>query len=343
MKKYIVFLILLIFSTVTLAQNPYPINSRTVGTTRQLVRTLQSRFDALDDDIAAAGGMYNIGTGNIRYVDSGRSNATSIDGLTKAKAEPTLEQAFAQATNGLTANNGDVVYVLQGHAENFAGADAADMDVAGVTVVNLGEGDDAPEYTYTATGGELVVGAANIKFIGGRLVAGISAITMGVSVEAAGDNFTMIGTEFPEPTTVAFDFIDAIDLAGTADGFRIYNCIYRNTSVSGPEHFIEAGNGTNANMRIIGNDIQGNFSVSAIWANDVDENAVIAHNIIRNKTAGEHAIEFTAAATGFIMYNAIYTNASPTSIDPGSMICIENYVSEGINESALLYPSANSS
>jgi hypothetical protein len=340
MKKYIIFLIMLVFATATFAQ--YPINNRTVGNSRQLVRLLQSRFDALDDDLAEAGGLYNIGTGNIRYVDSGRSNATTIDGLTKAKAEPTLEAAFAQATNGLTANNGDIVYVIQDHEENFAAADAADMDVAGVTVVNLGEGDDAPGYTYTATGGELVVGAANITFIGGQLIAGISAITMGVSVEDAGDNFTMIGTEFPEPSTVTFDFLDAIDLASGADGFEIYHCIYRHVSTTGPTHFIDAGNGPNAEMKIINNDIRGEFSVAAIWSDTIDLNATIAWNIIFNNTSAQHAIEFTTTATGMIMHNAIYTDASATSIDPGSMMCIENYVGDTINQSANLYPAAGS-
>jgi hypothetical protein len=274
MKKYLIFMIMiiLILATVTFAQNKYPINSRTVGTDRQLVRTLQSRFDALDDDIAGSN-FYNIGTGQIRYVDSGRANATTIDGLTKAKAEPTLEAAFAQVTNPLVAYRGDLVYALQNHEEDFAAADAADMDIGGVTVVNLGEGSTAPTYTYTATGGELVVGAPDITFIGGRLLAGISAITMGVSVEADGDNFTMIGTEFPEPSTVTFEFIDAIDLAAGADGFEIYHCIYRHVSDTGPSHFIDAGNGTNAQMKIINNDIRGEFSVSAIWSDTIDLDA----------------------------------------------------------------------
>lgn len=335
MKKYIVFLILLIFSTVTFAQVTWPISNRNVSDPRRLRRLLQSRFDNLEDDIAEVTGMYNIGTGNIRYVDSARSNATTIDGKTKAKAEPTLEAAFAQSTDGLTANNGDIVYVLQNHEENFSAADAADLDVPGVTVVNLGEGDDAPTYTYTATGGELVVGAANITFVGGRLLAGISAVTMGVSVEAAGDNFTMIGTEFPEPATATYEFLDAIDLADTANGFGIYGAVYRHASTTGPTHFIDAGNGTNYDMTIMYCDILGEFSVAAIWSDTIDLRAYIGSNTIMNMTTGQHCIEFTAAATGWCVDNKLYGDTEGAILDSGSMYVDGNKISTAIDVEAL--------
>jgi hypothetical protein len=91
-------------------------------------------------------------------------------------------------------------------------------------------------------------------------------------------------------------------------------------------------------MTIIGNSIAGEFSVSAIWSDTVDWWCSIGHNNISNLTAAQHAIEFTGAAEGMIFYNNIYTDVSDTSIDPGSMFCIENYVVEAINKSGLLYP-----
>jgi hypothetical protein len=340
MKKLTVFLILLIFSTVTFAQVTWPISNRNVSDPRRLRILLQSRFDNLDDDIAGSS-FYNIGTGNIRYVDSGRSNAATIDGLTKTKAEPTLEAAFAQATNGLTANNGDTVYCMQGHTEALATADAVDCDVAGVTIVCLGSGTAEATFTYTAAAGEFVIGAANITMYGGRFTPLTDDVTMGISVEAAADNFTHINPHFPEPVTVGNCFVDCYDLESTAHDFRVYGAIYRCTSpTTGPAHFIDAGNGVNHNMKVIGCDIQGYFSVSAIWSDTLDEDAMIAYNVIRNKTAGQHVIEFTGNATGFIMYNAVYTNLSASSIDPGAMNVIENYLSTSVGSSGQLYPAA---
>ena len=161
---------------------------------------------------------------------------------------------------------------------------------------------------------------------------------MGISVEAGGDDLTIDSCVWPEPAFITDAFLDAIDLAAGANNLSVFNCVYRHTSSTGPSHFIEAGNGANNNMKIVGNDIQGEFLVSAIWSDTVDEDAVISRNIIRNKTAGQHAIEFTAAATGLITYNTIATNATATSIDPGSMMLIENYVGIAINTSGTRQP-----
>jgi len=339
MKKYSVFLILLMFASVCLAQAQWPISSRNVSNPSRLRRLLQSRFDNVEDDVDSLLSLNQKGTGNFRYVDSGRANAATIDGLSWIKAEPTIEAAFAQATNGLTANNGDIVFVAQGHTEDPDGADGIDCDVAGVTVWGLGDGVDMPEITYTATDDEVVIGAANITIYNIRFVAGISQITMGISVEAAGDNATLICCEFPEPTTATFEFLDAIDLAAGADFFSCYGCIYRHVCTTGPAHFIDAGNGVNRDMRIIGNDIAGEFSVSAIWSNDLDWWTTVTHNLIAQLTSGQHAIEFvTSASEGVIAYNVVYCNASATAIDPGSMFCLENYVCRAIDESGFIYP-----
>lgn len=312
------------------------VNFNTMSTTDGIVTVVRDLIDDLNDEIRNAGGRAsNIGTGNIYYVDSAVGNTTNA-GTRPEWARSTIDSAVALCT----ANNGDVIAVIQNHGENLSTADGADIDVAGVAVIGLGDGTAAPELTYTATAGEFVIGAANVTLYNLRFVAGISAITMGISVEAAGDNATIVGCRFPEPATATFEFLDAIDLASGADGFEIYNCVYRHVSTTGPAHFIEAGNGVNKDMRIVGNDIAGEFSVSAIWSDTIDWWTHIERNTIANLTAGQHAIEFTAAAEGMIVYNNIYTNASPTSIDPGSMFCIENYVVDAINESAQLYPAA---
>jgi hypothetical protein len=278
-----------------------------------------------------------LGTGKIWYVDSGRG--VSGDGKSWSRAVITLEEANVLSLADGGANRGDVILIAQGHAENFSIANAADLDTAGITVIGIGNGANAPTFSYTTPAGELVFGAASVTIYNLRFFPASDDVLMAISVEAAGDNATIIGCEWVMPTTATNCFLDGIDLAGTAHDFRVYNSIYRNTSVTGPDHWIEAGNGFNHRMRIVGNDIMGDFDVSAIWSNDVDEDAYIAYNTIRNKDSSEHAIEFTAAATGMICYNAIYTDASPTSIDPGEMMLVENYVANETDRSAELYPS----
>lgn len=335
-KKILLSIIMLMFCGVSFGDvSKDRINFNTMSTTDGIVTEVRLMIDDMNTQLRNAGGRTsNAGTGDTYYVDSGLSS--SGIGTRPEWGTTTLDAAVALCT----ANNGDVIAIIQNHGENFTAADAADIDVAGVAVIGLGDGTDAPELSYTAQAGELVVGAANVYLYNLRFVAATNAVTMGISVEAGGDNLTIVGCTFPEPATATYEFVDAIDLASGADGFEIYNCVYRHVSTTGPAHFIEMGNGVNQDFRIVGNDIAGEFSVSAIWSNDIDWWGHIGHNTISNLTASQHAIEFTAAAEGMIVYNNIYTDVSTSSIDPGSMFCIENYVCEAINQSGVLYPEA---
>lgn len=261
-------------------------------------------------------------TGNIRYVDSGNSNAVNNSGAGKSQNAPfaTLDYAISQ----MTANNGDVIILMPGHAETIAAADGFDVDVAGITILGMGRGTDMPEFTFTATASTVAIGAANVTIANVRFLAGVSAIVIGIAVEAGGDNFTLIDCEFPEPTTSTFEFIDAIDLASGADSVHIINNIYFNADATGADHFIDAGNGVNNDLQIIGNYIYGEFAVSAIWSDTIDLEVLIADNNITNLTNGEHAIEFTTTALGSIRDNLVRTDAQATAIDPGSMTMSNN-------------------
>lgn len=332
-KILIVFLLLL---TGAVCSGAWPINFTNVDNPRLLESLLRDRIGTLDDTVAQIQARQSKGSGNYFYVDSGRANATAVDGKSLVKAEPTLEAVFAGGE--LTANNGDVIFMLQNHAENLTAADAADCDVAGVTIIGLGDGTDMPEFSYTETAGELVIGAANITIYNVRFIAATGSITMGISVEAAGDNFTLIGCVFPEPATSTWEFLDAVDLATTVNGFSCIGNIYYHTATTGPAHFIEAGNGTNHEMRIIGNEIQGQFSVAAIWSDTIDLRAYIAYNTIRQMTAGQHCIEFTTTALGIIERNTMYASSEENCLDPGSMYPIENYVCTAIDQTGVLVP-----
>jgi hypothetical protein len=116
------------------------------------------------------------GTGRTFYVDSGVTNEG--DGTTWAKAKNTLDEAI----NLCEANRGDRILVAQGHAENLTAADAVDADIAGISIIGCGNGSLMPTFTATATGGEFVIGAAGVTISGLRFAAGISAVTMGISV-----------------------------------------------------------------------------------------------------------------------------------------------------------------
>lgn len=255
-------------------------------------------------------------TGNVFYVDSGAGINAIGRGKDKTKPFATLDYAVGRCT----ANNGDYIIVMPGHAETMSGtADSVDVDVAGVTIIGLGSGTDMPEFTYDTATDEFVIGATNVTVANLRFVAGVTSITMGISVEAAGDNFTLIGCEFPEPTTSTWEFLDAIDLASGADSVHIKQCTYYNMDATGAAHFIEAGNGVNNDLQVIDCLIMGEFSVAAIWSDTADLEVLIKGCDITNATNGQHAVEFTSTATGLIDNCILRTNATATDLDPGSL------------------------
>lgn len=256
--------------------------------------------------------------GRIFFVDSGSYyRADSADHGTWDKPFATLDYAVGRCTE----NNGDVIVLSPGHAENLAAADAVDVDVAGVRIIGLGEGNDRATFTYTATAGEFVIGAANVTVENLRFIAGISNITMGISVEAAGDNLLIKNCEVPEPGTATYDFADIIDLASGADNVTIDNFTVRQVGVTAGDldHFIEAGNGVNNRLTIKNSVVEGEFAVSAIWSDTADTEVLIENCIITNATNGQHAIEFTSTARGSIVNTLVRTDAQGTAVDPGSL------------------------
>jgi len=274
-------------------------------------------------------------SGNVWYVDSGKG----IDGLGAPGSSSELPfDSVDYAIGRATANNGDFIIVMPGHTETFTAADGFDADVAGITILGLGDGADMPTFNFTDTDATVAIGAANVTIANVRFVAGVHAIVIGVAVEKAGDNFTMIDCVFPEPVTNTFDFIDGIDLAdatGGPSGTRLLYNEYYHTGAIGPAHFLEAGNSVNSGLQIIGNVIMGEFSVAAIWSDTADLRVLIKDNVIMNMTTGQHAIEFTGNATGWVTNNTLYGDTEQYILDPGIMYMADNKISTAINLDAI--------
>jgi len=103
-----------------------------------------------------------LGTGSIFYVDSNVSNEG--DGTSWSNATDTLDEAVGLCT----ADNGDVIYIAQGHSETIGtGTDVVDIDVAGVTVIGCGTGKARPLFDYTDYDtGSFAIGADDVTIYG---------------------------------------------------------------------------------------------------------------------------------------------------------------------------------
>jgi hypothetical protein len=279
-------------------------------------------------------------TGNYFFVDSGATAATDTAGAGETPDAPFATIDFA--IGRCTANNGDVIVVMPGHAETVAAASGIDIDVAGVTIIGQGDGSDRPTITSSAVGSTVVVDAANAT-IENILFTPSAASTIILDVNAA--DCTVRNCEFRMGTAVT-----AIDVNGgsanACDRLRVLDCTF-DASTDGPDTAIGL------------DEVQDSVTIDGCYAYGLFDDAAIhnptgkvltwlriTNNILINTTASSHSIELVSACTGVIANNTCgspLADATPGDIDGGACHILENYSHDaGGNDSGLLNPSADS-
>tara|TARA_Y100001963_G_C6788083_1_gene453995 strand:- start:2178 stop:3104 length:927 start_codon:yes stop_codon:yes gene_type:complete len=226
--------------------------------------------------------------GNLFWVDSGAGSNTN-DG-THARPYSTLDYAVGKCT----ANNGDVIMVKAGHSEEVTAAGGLDLDVAGITIIGLGNGSDRPTVSFTtATGADMDVDAANITISNFLFTGGIDALTGPIDVNAA--DFTMIDCETRDSTGQTVDFIvaDANASRLTIDGWT-----HRGAAAAGGASALQLVGGDGAMVKNFW--IDGNFDTAAIEnvttaATNLTISGGANGSYIRNRNSAD--ICFTAVAT----------------------------------------------
>jgi len=219
------------------------------------------------------------GTGTTYYVDSTASNdSDSNDGRSWAKPLSTIDGAI----NKCTANQGDVVLVAEGHSETWITTGAKfTADVAGITIIGLGEGSNRPTLSFGHTGTTTTISAANVTIENILFVTAVdSVVTYGT---ISGADCKLINCEFRDVT----DKEVISDWTITGARFQAYRC-FKNGYVDG-----------NANARV--------FSLNAV----VD--ALIEDCIFKTKVTTGIINLITAPSTNVIAKNCVfYVNGTTT-------------------------------
>ncbi len=205
----------------------------------------------------------------------------------------TLDYAVGRCTAG----RGDVIYIMPGYAQTMTAADAVDVDVADVRIIGLGRGLKRPRFTYTATAGEFVIGAVNVRIENLVFVPGVSAVTHAVDVEAAATDAEIINCSF-EIGASGFEFNAAITAVAGSDRGRIQGC-YFNSGAEGAIYAISLGTPTDWVLR--DNVIFGDYSTACIGT--ITGAGVRSHmynNVVCNGLPGDvNTVEaFTQSAAG---------------------------------------------
>jgi hypothetical protein len=274
-------------------------------------------------------------TGDYYFVHSG-TGANTNGGKTKETPLATIDAAI----NKCTASVGDVIIVMPGHAETIASASTLIPDVEGITIIGLGNGDNRPTLTFSATDSEIEVGADNITIDNIRFIASISAVATGIDVNA---NFcTIKNCEFAYSGTTTHDFVQAIDIDAYDDN-AVISCVFRaEVATAGADQHIRMDDAHRT--KIIGCEFYGDCADASILQEGAAcADILIAHNYIYNDDTASavNCINIEDASSGLIAYNActgLYAADPATLIDPGSCGCIENYCSNAVDESGTIVP-----
>lgn len=160
-------------------------------------------------------------TGEEFYVHNG----TGLDTNPGTKQSPfkTFDYAVGRCTAASTTYPGsDTIFLLPGHAENVGSAAAITCDVAGITVIGLGNNASRPKFSFTASAATFVISAANIKFRNIQWEANYIDVAIGLDVSAV-DGLTFEDCWFTDAGS-NLNFIITIDLADGASNLTVKNC-----------------------------------------------------------------------------------------------------------------------
>lgn len=264
---------------------------------------------------------------------------TNSSGYGRSPEAPLASLAYFFSADFPTASNGDIVYLMPGHAEVVSAAAGIDADIAGVTVIGLGTGTLQPKITFdTATTADLDVDAANIVFENIHFTANFADIVAAIDVNS--QFCTIRNCRFSETAT---DMNALIWVLGgsttTSNGLCVEGCVVH-ASDAANTHFVSLP-GTDVGNIIRNNYLYGDWGTAAIGAAGNVVNVQIHSNRIYNAaTDVDSCINIATAGTGYISENYVTSGAAQANgiTAPGCGKC-QNF--QGVNAedlSALLDP-----
>ena len=274
--------------------------------------------------------------GTVIHVDSTHTNAADTnDGKSKDRPMKTIDAAVAKCT----ANKGDVILVSAGHAETIAAANGIDLDIAGISVIGLGQGENRPTITFaTLTTATMRINAANVT--ARNLLFKVNVDSLAIAIDVDKVDCEIGGCEFREGT--AKQWLTCIDLNGGAanavDRARIVGNRFFSLT-AGADNAIKLAEVADQ-VIVMDNLMDGDFTDAAIHnpTGKVLTNLYIQGNTIRNRQTGDHAVELVSACTGMCVGNALCGDTAAAILDPGSLFCAGNMAQMAIDKPGFSVP-----
>ena len=281
--------------------------------------------------------------GDIWFVHAG----TGTDGAGYGQ-NPDAPCATIDYAIGLcTASKNDVIYVLPGHTETIAVAAGIAADVAGISIIGLGNGNNRPTVTWSATASTWTVSAANVTIKNIRCTSSIAAVVTLFSLTGAACTLDAVDY-FEDGTTDALQFV----LTTTAaDDLTVQNCHwYRGTTAASALSQWIVLTGTDRTK------ILNNFGILKGFATSnpinsfvaVVTTACVALEIVGNRfydsnSTGNASILLITNCTGLVASNRIGTSQGTLSTGQvvASAFWFDNLYTNEVAKSGVLGPAAD--
>lgn len=230
------------------------------------------------------------------------------DGDDAFAASGLLVASLNEACKRCRSGQNDIIYVLPGHTENLATADAIPDLVAGTQIISCGRPGSAsnPTLVWTAAAATFLLNVADVSLVGFNLrFTGANTIAAPITVSAAGALFA--GNDVDLGSGASNDCQVALTLAAGADNCKVLgNRFYASGAQNGNVQVILLG--AVARALIAGNFISTTLTSATnglIHIGAAATDLQIAHNALINLVTDGVAIRVadTFAATGIIHDN----------------------------------------
>lgn len=294
------------------------------------------------------GGFNNIedqslSTGSRFFVHSGTGTNGSGYGRNPDAPCATIDYAIGLCT----ANKGDIIYVMPGHAESIATATALIADIAGITILGIGWGSLIPTITLgTATTATVSVTAADVKMKNIKLISDLADVAAGITASNAADGLVVEDCWLTDGGLTK-ELVIGVSLAAGCDNVLIINNRF-NTTVSaetgGCASAVKLAGASN-NSRIIHNYMHGHFTAAAIdGATAASTSIYIEDNhIMQIDTGAGKGIDLHASTSGAVIRNLVCNLKDATDgIVAAGCLVAENYGSNAAGASGLIKPAVDS-
>ena len=272
-------------------------------------------------------------TGKYFFVDS-VTGSNGNSGLDTLHPLATIDYAVGLCT----ANKGDIIIVMPGHNETITSATSLVVDVAGVSILGLGVNQSRPVLDFDNTAGSIEMDAANCRLSNIVLRASVTAIVVGINVNADDVTLDNLETTF-EATGDDFKIILDID---AFDRCTVTDCrFFGELAVAGGVTTIRVDD--SHNLVFQRNMLVGSSAIMFNMVGALSQTCVITDNIMYNADATDNSCwEMNAVAnTGIFANNrtgSLYATGVANALDPGELLCIENYMVNAKDETGIKLP-----